>query len=116
MPHLVQMHEKHKKDGLEVVTVNFFFGDDDMPKDKYLAQTRELLKDKKATTLNLYLEDAEKVLDKNLHIFAAPSVYVFDRQGRWTAFGGVNIEGAGDADHAKIEQLVEKLLKEAPAK
>lgn len=116
MPHLVQMHKKHKKDGLEVVTVNFFAGADEMPKDKYLSQARELLKKNNMTTLNLYLEDAEKVLEKNLHILAAPSVYVFDRQGRWTAFGGVDIKGAGDADHKKIEQLVEKLLKEAPAK
>lgn len=99
-----------------VVTANFYPTDDAVPKDKYQKNALALLNGKKATTLNLFLDETADDLAEQLRVLAAPAIYVFDRQGRWSAFGGVTVKGAGDLDHAKLESFVEQLLKESPGK
>lgn len=113
MPHLVQMQEKWKKDGLVVVTVNTF-NDEAAAKEKYLAEARKILRDNKVGLVNLFLDEDETVLETKLRIIAFPAIYVFDRQGRWTALNGID-EGAYKEEN-EIQQFVGKLLKERASK
>lgn len=107
MPHLVQMLDKWGKDGLVMVMVNVH-ADEEVPKDKWMAEALSILKDKKLSAMNCYLNDRE-ALDK-IQVIGYPSIFVFDRQGRWTSFGGVG--GASDGGEKKIERFIGELLKE----
>src|SRR5688572_4781383 len=114
MPHLVQMLDKWGKDGLVVVTVNVNFAEPTLPKDKYLANALQLLKDNKVRAVNLFLDADQKTLEEKLRIIAYPAIYVFDREGRWTAFKA--IKGGRYAEEKEIDQFVEKLVKEKAGK
>ena len=98
-PHLVQMHEKHKKDGLEIISLTV---DPPEAKDDVLAFLREV----NATYTNLLLDEAPEVWGKKLRVSAFPYYYVFDRQGRWTMFGEDTI------DYKAMDAFIVRLLKE----
>src|SRR5262245_35934593 len=107
------MQNKWGKDGLVVATVNFNYTEQDTPKEKYVGKALELLKARKIDLPNFFLDEGDVVLEK-LRIVAFPAIYVFDREGRWTAFKAV--KGAADAEEKEIEQFVEKLVKEKAGK
>lgn len=80
-------------------------------KEQVLAKLRE----KKADLMNLYLEEPESFVQEKLGISGYPACFVFDRQGRWSAFGGNN-DDYQPFDEEKIQSLVGKLLKEGLGK
>jgi thiol-disulfide isomerase/thioredoxin len=104
MPHLVKLYNEHKKDGLAAITVAV-----DLAWEQYSpavhASLLKFLQKQGANFPNLVLDTSRQVLEEKLRIKAVPSVYVFNRQGKWTQFpDGINAE--------ELDALVKKLLAE----
>ena len=104
MPHLVELYKKHEKDGLIAMTVAV-----DKAWDQYSPAVHDnllkFLQKQGATFPNFVLDAPKKVLEDRLRIMAVPSVYVFNRAGKWTHF-------AEGAEPEKLDALVKKLLAE----
>jgi thiol-disulfide isomerase/thioredoxin len=104
MPHLVELYHKHKKDGLAAITVAV-----DLAWGNYNPTVHDsllkFLKKQGAVFPNLVLDTSKQVLQDKLRVAAVPSVYVFNRAGKWTQFAeGINPE--------ELDALVKKLLAE----
>jgi hypothetical protein len=99
------MHKKHAKDGLAVISVSI----DDLSTDGAATKAKILkfLKEQKATELNLILDEPQEVRADKLHFELIPSVFVFNREGKWTQFK----TGEKDFTFEDIEKLVLELLK-----
>lgn len=106
-PHLVDLHSKHQDKGLKVVTVNINVLM--RPAEEYFEGSLKFLRSKNAVFHNLLLDEGEEIWAGKLRA-DFPSVYVFDRQGRWTQFD----DPVGKKK--EIDQLVEKLLEETVKK
>lgn len=102
-PHLVDLYAKHRKDGLEVITVNV--NAQELPGDTNYKESLQFLQEKKAVFRNIILDEGDAVWAKKLKLEEFPTVFVFDRRGQWTRFGA-------PIDHAAMDRFVEKLLKE----
>ena len=104
MPHLVELYKKHHKDGLIAMTVAL-----DRAWDNYNAKVHDsllkFLRKQGATFPNFVLDAPKKVLEEKLRIMSVPSVYVFNRAGKWTHF-------AEGVEPEKLDALVKKLLAE----
>ena len=104
MPHLVALYNKHKQDGLTAITVAV-----DLAWGKYDAAVHEsllkFLQKQGATFPNVVLDTSKEVLQEKLRVASVPSVYVFNREGKWTQFAeGISAE--------ELDALVKKLLAE----
>jgi hypothetical protein len=105
------MREKYAKDGLVIVTVSV----DPKYATRYKPAVddtiRELLgKHKLTSVINLILDASEGVVEKQLRSDSTPSVYVFNREGKWRQLLPRDDEEL-DAFHKRVEDLVVKLLK-----
>lgn len=76
-PHLVEMHEKYKADGLAVITLSTDEADE-------AKAALDFLKEKKATMTNLRLQDTEANEKKfpQYPTFPQPMLWLFDRDGK----------------------------------
>ena len=101
-PHLVEMYNKYKNDGLVAVTVSL-----DNPTDtRAAASALQFLEKQQAGGLtNLVLDETPEMWARNLGINGPPCVFVFNREGR--------IAGRWDdkVDYAVVEKTVAELLK-----
>jgi thiol-disulfide isomerase/thioredoxin len=105
-PHLVELHQKHAKDGLVCMSVSV---DDDEAKQ---AAALAFLKKVDATFANYCIDEPDSLWQEKWDFKGVPAVFVFDRQGRRA--GKFTMD---DPDHQftyakNIVPLVEKLLKE----
>jgi thiol-disulfide isomerase/thioredoxin len=96
-PRLVQLHERHAREGLAVISVCL-----DPPPDRGKAE--QFLVANRATFTNLWLDEAPEIWTKRLHTESIPCLYLFDRRGRWFQFP--------DGDHAELEKRIVQLLAE----
>jgi hypothetical protein len=98
------MHEKYAKDGLVVISVAL---DDIHEEPESKDRALKFLKDKKATFTNLLLDEPIDFWQKKFEFVGPPTVYVFNRQGKWIRFKA----DEADIDHEQIEKLVVEMLK-----
>jgi len=77
-PHLVEMHRKYAGKGLQVVSLSL----DDKADAKALDAARKFLREKKATFLNVLLDEEFGVGFEKLDINAIPAVFVFGPDGK----------------------------------
>jgi thiol-disulfide isomerase/thioredoxin len=95
-PHLVDLHEKYAKDGLVAVSVSL-----DEPPD--LGKALKFLEEHRANFTNLLLDVDQDAWQEKFHIKGPPTVFVFNREGKWTQF-------KGEKAHPEVEKLVRELL------
>ena len=106
MPHLVEMYQKLADRGLAVITVSIdsFKEDPDVK-----GRLEKFLASKNATfTANLLLDEPVEAWQKKLRFVSVPTVYVFDRRGKWVQFTDEQYNPGG------IDRLVAELLAERP--
>jgi len=77
-PHLVEMHRKYAKQGLNVVSLTL----DDPSDAKALDEARQFLKSKKAAFTNYLMNEEFGVGFEKLNINAIPAVFVFGPDGK----------------------------------
>jgi len=103
LPHLVEMRDKHAKDGLAVITVSL---DEDAQTKEVQDKVRKLLQFKKATQFtNLILEEKLEFCQQKLKFDGPPSFYVFGRDGKLIKQFKDNFE------FAEVEKLVDEAIK-----
>jgi hypothetical protein len=95
------MHRKYAAKGLVAISVSLDPAEDRDGAEKFLVK-------QKATFTNLWLDETQEFWTKKFNIFAPPSLFVYDRKGKWVQFKADD----EDIDHAKVEKLVVKLLAE----
>lgn len=102
-PHLVELHEKHAKDGLVLITVTI---DEKHDRDKAL----KFLQDKHATGTNFFLTETDEATTKKWHekypVLSLPVLAIQNRKGERV------VTDEGDLTPAKLDEMVEKLLAE----
>jgi hypothetical protein len=109
-PHLVQMHKELAKEGFEIITVAVDPLDSDDPTPAEVKKNiTKFLTEQKTTFTNLLLDEKDEFWQKKLRLVGPPTTYVFDRQGKWTQFGG---ESDMVFDAEAVDKLVHELLKE----
>lgn len=109
-PHMVEMQHKFAKDGLVSVSVSFDKLDETLKTNEQ--RTEKVLKrleKLKSDLVNVILDESWDLANQKLRISSIPSVYVFNRQGKWAQFGGKDGEVV---DPPAIEKLVVQLLQE----
>jgi len=100
-PHLAELHHKHAKDGLVIVTVSA---------DGSAARARVLdfLTSVQACFINIVIDEPSDFLEQKLRVASFPSYYVFDRQGKWFQF----TSDQGDINYDSVDRLLLKMLQE----
>jgi hypothetical protein len=106
LPHLVEMHKRYSKDGLVALAVNV---DENARDPKVQKDVLKRLTDRGVTCTNVILDEEFTTLQKKLRFDALPSVYVFNRQGKWKQF--TEFDDAGKT-YQEIDKLVEDWLKQ----
>ena len=102
------MQNRYGKDGLVVVSVNL----DDPARVPLRAKVEKFLKDQKATTTNLILDEKEEVVLKKFHFEGElPTVFVFNRAGKYVRFPS---PGKEDFNHTDIAKQAAEFLKAGP--
>jgi len=98
-PNLVKLHEKYAKDGLVALSVSL----DDPHKEGVKEAIAKFLNARKASIINLVLDEPQGFWAKKFDTDSLPFVYVFDRDGKWKRFRGA-------AQYGEIQELVVRLL------
>jgi hypothetical protein len=113
------MHRKYAKDGLVAITLNLDPLKDPADGKDVSAEAKadalRFLQSKGATTTNLLLDEPQNFWQEKFAIVAVPTVYVFDRQGRWVRFKSDDDSLKVDEmthHYPEVEALVKKLLAE----
>ena len=101
-PKLVELHQKYAADGLACISVSL----DDPTDDAARSRALRFLNEKKATFLNLLLDERPEFWQAKLKIDGPPCVFVFNRAG------GLLKKFHDDVDYRDIERLVIDALKE----
>jgi hypothetical protein len=111
------MHKKYAKDGLVAISVNLDpLKDPDNGKDETAmvkARALQFLQSRGATNTNLLLDEPQEFWQGKFKIVAVPTVFVFDRQGRWVRFKSDDESLKVDEKthhYPEVEALVQKLL------
>jgi thiol-disulfide isomerase/thioredoxin len=100
-PHLVELHQRHAKDGVVCVSVSL---DEPQQRDTALA----FLKSQGAAFPNYLLDEGEAGWDK-LDLKGIPAVFVYDRAGQLARkFTGDDPDN--QFTHADVEKFVQELL------
>ncbi len=118
-PHIVEMSGKYADKGLVTISVSLDpWGPEGFQKEM-AADVLSYLKRQNARMTNLMLNEKGDFIQERLRIKTVPFIYVFDRQGRWTAFDGDRLgkhkqEFKDGKTHyfkyTEVEGLVQKLL------
>jgi hypothetical protein len=115
------MHKKYAKDGLVAITLNLDplsegEGADDKSRSADItARALKFLREKGATGVNLLLDAPTEFWQEKFGFAAPPTLFVFDRQGRWVRFKSDDDSLKVDAKthhYPEVEALVRKLLAE----
>jgi hypothetical protein len=119
MPHLVEMHRKYAKDGLVAISVNLdALKEPDTGKDmsaEAKGNALRFLKSINGTMTNLLLDAPQEGWQAKFDMVGPPTIYVFDRQGRWVRFKSDDESLKVDEKthhYPEVESLVKKLLAE----
>jgi hypothetical protein len=106
------MHKKLAKDGVVAISVSVDpLKDPDDGKDiaaEKKAEVLKFLKKQDATLTNLLLDEPQALWQSRLRIVAVPTVFVFNREGKWVQFKGD--DGTLKEDYQEVDALVKKLL------
>jgi thiol-disulfide isomerase/thioredoxin len=104
MPHVVEMAQKYGSKGLAVITVSI----DDYQKNPAVKDNLEkfLTKVDARAFTNLLLDEPEAFREQRLHFKSVPTVFVFDRRGRWVQF-------TDEVDPEQVEKTAVSLLGES---
>ena len=101
-PHLVELHDKYVKDGLECVSLTV---DDKDDAGKALA----FLQKQKAAFGNYLIDETAEVWSRKLDVGGPPAVLVFDRSGKKVK----TFTSEDPFTYADVEKLIQPLLKNA---
>jgi hypothetical protein len=120
------MYKEYAKEGMVAITVSI---DSLKPEEdskqtakevraKILPRVRKELQKRRVTFQSVILDlskekDEQEFLNKKLRFTAPPTLFVFNRQGKWTQFNADDLKGGrtlADMLH-DIDRLVEVLLK-----
>jgi hypothetical protein len=111
------MHKKYAKDGLVAISVNIDpLKDPDTGKDEadmVKARALQFLQSKGASITNLLLDEPREVWQGKFGFVGPPTLFVFDRQGRWVRFKSDDESLKVDEKthhYPEVEALVQKLL------
>jgi thiol:disulfide interchange protein len=99
--HLVELHDKHAKDGVDCLSLTV---DDKDDADKALA----FLKKQKAVFGNYLIDETAEVWSKKLGVSGPPAVLVFDRSGKKIK----TFTSEDPFDYADVEKVISPLLKD----
>ena len=102
-PKFVEMHRELRGDGLVCISLDVY-GEELKKKDKVL----DFLKEHKADTINLIVDDTEKSLEAWQDTFdaaATPGYVIFDRKGQW-------VKTPQPEDKDNVTKTLKKLLAE----
>ena len=106
-PHLVEMHKDNAAKGLVVITVSL-----DPPKDPMMvAAANKFLQHIKAPFRHLLLDEPDEIWSKKLDFNIPPCYFVFDRQGKWVRFRGVDYDEP-EVMYAALDKAILQMLKE----
>jgi hypothetical protein len=100
---LVELHQKFADKGLVAVSVCLQADDPDVKSKP--ENVLKFLKEKKAAFTNVILDENEDFYRKKFSITGPPTVFVFDKKGKWRQF-------KDEGHYPEIGKLVEELLKE----
>jgi len=103
-PKVVALHQKYAAQGLAVVSVNLDALDVRDRKEKSLT----FLQSQGAAFTNILLEEPDTIWQDKLHFNSIPTLYLFDRQGKWTMIQ----PGDGGLDYDALGTRVVDLLQE----
>jgi thiol-disulfide isomerase/thioredoxin len=108
-PALVKFAKEHAKDGLVVISVALdpLDGSAGLTRAETIANVEKFLKKQNATFTNLVLDEPTDIWDK-FHLVGIPSVFVFDRDGKWSLFEPPHLAKNANGP----EELVAELLKQ----
>ena len=106
MPKFIAMHQKYASKGFEVITVSI----DDPSKVESVKAAEAFLRRARPSFPNFLLDEAAGFCIAKLDCKSLPCYFVFDRQGRWVRFGGV--ESTKGVDYEELERVVVGLLEE----
>lgn len=106
-PHVVELHKKHAREGLAVISVSL----DELGDDRKDTERRVLafLQKQGAEFTNLLLDEDAGIWQTRLRFPGPPCYYVFNRQGKWTRFYSDDDKGV---DYTAMDKLVQELLRE----
>ena len=96
------MHKKWADRGFVAISVSV----DDPTEKESLPEALKFLREKKATFQNFLLDEEAEVWQKKLDIVGVPCVVVFNREGK------IEQKFTAGKQHAEIEKLADKLLKQ----
>jgi len=106
-PHLVEMHKENAAKGLVIITVSV-----DSPEEPdMVARANKFLQAKKPPFRHLLLDEPNEILNKKLGFAIPPCYFVFDRQGKWVRFRGVDFPEP-EKMYAEMDRLILKMLGE----
>jgi thiol-disulfide isomerase/thioredoxin len=103
-PRLVQLHEKHAKDGLAAMSVSL----DRPTNEKAMKNVRAFLKEKRAYFANFVVNEEPDVWQERFGIDGPPVVFVFGRDGKLVK----KYDPVDNDDNSTIYDKLEKLLPE----
>ncbi len=96
MQHLVEMQKKHASDGMVAITVCININEEPWP--KYEKSAGTVLKKTGITARNRLLKLTFDKAAEKMHLPGGfPTVYVFNRQGKWRQFSGEDVGPVMDA-------------------
>jgi thiol-disulfide isomerase/thioredoxin len=108
-PHMLEMQKKYGKDGLVSISVSIDKVDKDETSAMRTGRVLKTLERLGSTIPNVILDEPQKLVDEKLRISSIPCIYVFNRQGKWTKFGGSEDSIVRPPE---VEKLVAELLQE----
>lgn len=108
-PHMLEVQKKYGKDGLVSISVSLDKVDKEETQTMRTGRVLKALEKLGSTISNVILDEPQKLVDDKLRIGSIPCIYVFNRQGKWTKFGGDEDSVVVPAD---VEKLVVELVKE----
>ncbi|MCI0465264.1 MAG: TlpA family protein disulfide reductase [Gemmataceae bacterium] len=118
------MHRQYTKDGLVVLSVSVDELKIDGEETGAKAVVEKFLRERGATFPNLLLDEPQEVWHKKLRVISVPTVFVFNRSGKWVQFKAEDEtlkkdkgdnkgpDGRPYYKYVEVEALVQKLLKE----
>jgi thiol-disulfide isomerase/thioredoxin len=99
--HLVELHQKYAKDGLDCLSLTVDDKDD-------AAKALTFLKKQKAVFGNYLIDETAEVWSKKLDVSGPPAVLVFDRAGKKVKM----FTSEEPFTYADVEKVIEPLLKD----